>query len=175
MQKRRSNLRIYGILSLLLISAFAILFIASRIALRDPTKKLPAAAENDGKQSNPEILKIKSEKNVSSRRHDPIFKAAPDLVVVQSRESKVSEGSASSLSILFSIQLSENEKATFVVRVHPEWAPLGADRFLKLVQEVQRKLPRKYFVWVPRSYFVFALRCKQRRGRANKDAAQRDA
>jgi hypothetical protein len=41
-----------------------------------------------------------------------------------------------SRSIVFSIQISSTETASFVVRVYPEWAPLGAERFLKLVNEV---------------------------------------
>ena len=46
--------------------------------------------------------------------------------------------------VSFSIQIDTSEKATFVVRVHPEWAPLGADRFMKLIHEVSIKLLR-YF------------------------------
>ena len=35
----------------------------------------------------------------------------------------------------FEVQLAPGKSASFVVEVHPEWAPLGATRFLELVDE----------------------------------------
>lgn len=40
---------------------------------------------------------------------------------------------ASSVSVKFEVQLSSGVSDSFIVEIHPDWAPLGAERFLELV------------------------------------------
>ncbi len=63
---------------------------------------------------------------------------APSTLSSKSIPQAISNSDAhnTTLTVAFNVQLSEGVLETFTVRIHPEWAPLGAARFQQLIHEV---------------------------------------